>query len=205
VSYTTLRVDAAGVVLYEGHAARLAPAGSGARAAFRRFAATAAPGVYAVRAAADGLLVETLAGSRLADGQPVRFRVSPFAGRPGAFAKPGPPSPYDAVRLPGVATLLTSADGGEIYEGCVAAVLGWDGARLVRVPEDRPRVASLAESAVCSALPWTRAPLPVADALPLVLLNAVAGPCTVETGRPAVPAEVVARMLRVLEASARRP
>ncbi|MCU0484213.1 MAG: hypothetical protein MUC54_08115 [Chloroflexi bacterium] len=205
MNYTTLRVDAAGVVLYEGHAARLAPAGPRARADFRRFAATAAPGVYAVRAAADGLRVEALAGSRLAGGQPVRFRVSPFAGRRGAFAKPGPPSAYDAVRLPGVATLLTSADGGEIYESCVAAVLGWDGARLVRVPEDRPRVASLAEAAVCSALPWTRAPLRVADALPLVLVNAAAGPCTVQTGRPAVPAELLARMDRAIEGLTRRP
>jgi hypothetical protein len=136
---------------------------------------------------------------------PVRRLVSPFAARRGAFPKPGPPNAYDAVRLPGVATLLTSSDGSEIFESCVAAVLGWDGARFVCVPEDRPRVASVAEAAVRAALPWVRAPLRVAERLPLVLLNAVAGPCSVRTGRPPVPADVMQLLKRLLQRSTRRP
>ena len=203
--YTTLRVTASGVVLYEQHLERLAPEGPAALEAFARFAREARPGIYAVTVRGGTLAVEPRGGSALVAGMPARLVVSPFAAQRGAFPKPAPPSPYDAVRQPGVATLLTSADGSEIYESCVAAVLGWDGARFICVPEDRPRVASVAEAAVRAVLPHTRAPLRTADSTPLVLLNAVAGPCVVDTGRPPPPPEVLEMLARVLERSTRRP
>ena len=203
--YTTLRVTEAGVVLYDHHVERLAPEGPAGLAAFAHFAGEALPGVYGVAVAGGELRAERRAGSRLVEGMPVRMAVSPFAAQRGAFPKRGSPSPYDGVRCPGVATLLTSADGGEIYESCVAAVLGWDGTRFVCVPEDRPRVASVAEAAVRATLPFVRSPLRTGDRLPLVLLNAVAGPCIVGTGRPPMPAEAVILLRRLLERSTRRP
>jgi hypothetical protein len=203
--YTTLRVATAGVVLYDFHVERLAPEGPAGLAAFARFAREATPGIYGVAVVDGELRVERLTGSRLVAGMPVRQRVSPFAALRGAFPKPGPPNAYDTVRLAGVATLLTSSDGAEIYESCVAAVLGWDGTRFVCVPEDRPRVASLSEAAVRAVLPCVRAPLRTDDRLPLILLNAVAGPCAVDTGRPPVPCDAMALLTRILETSTRRP
>ncbi len=202
---TTLRVTASGVVLLDFHVERLAPEGPAALAAFARFAREAAPGVYAVRVSGAELTAQPREGSALADGQPVRFVASPFAGARGAFPKPATPSPYDAVRRPGMATLLTSADGTEIYESCVAAVLGWDGARLVCVPDDRPRVASVSEAAVRAVLPWASAPLRTDDAMPLVLLNAAAGPCVVAAGRPPLPAAVRVSLQRLMDRFTRRP
>ena len=171
-------------MLYDFHVERLAPEGLAGLAGFARFAGDATPGVYSVTVAGDELRAERRAGSSLVEGMPVRLVVSPFAARRGAFPKPGPPSAYDDVRCAGVATLLTSADGSELYESCVAAVLGWDGTHFVGVPEDRPRVASVAEAAVRATLPFVRSPLRTGDRLPVILLNAVAGPCTVSTGRP---------------------
>jgi hypothetical protein len=198
-------VTDAGVVLHDLHVERLAPEGPAGLAAFARFAREAMPGVYGVAVAGDELRAERRAASSLVEGMSVRLVVSPFAARRGAFPKPGPPSPYDGVRRPGVATLLSSADGSEIYESCVAAVLGWDGTHFVCVPEDRPRVASVAEAAVRASLPVVRAPLLAADRLPLVLLNAVAGPRAVSTGRPPVPADAVMLLTQVLQRSTRRP
>jgi hypothetical protein len=203
--YTTLRVTEAGVVLYDGHVERLRPEGTEALAAFARFARAARPGVYAITADGPRLRIEPRGTSTLAADMPVRFAVSPFAAQHGEFPKPGPPSPYDAVRSPGVATLLTSSDGGEIYESCVAAVVGWDGRAFVCAPEDRPRVASVAEAALRAGAPCRRAPLGAADPLPIVLLNAVAGPCTVATGRPPLPPLAVEFLRQVVEGSARRP
>jgi hypothetical protein len=203
--YTTLRVTGAGVVLHDFHVERLAPEGPAGLAAFARFAREAAPGVYGVAVAGGELRAERRTGSSLVEGMPVRFAVSPFAALRGAFPKPGPPNAYDDVRCPDVATLLTSTDGSEIFESCVAAVLGWDGARFVCVPEDRPRVASVAEAAVRAALPFVRSPLRAGDRLPLILLNAVAGPCIVGTGRPPVPAAAVLLLEQVLQRATRRP
>ena len=203
--YTTLRVTEAGVVLYDLHVERLAPEGAAGLAAFARFAREATPGIYGVALAGDELRAGRRSGSQLVEGMPVRLAVSPFASQRGAFRKPGPPSAYDGVRLPGVATLLTSSDGSEIFESCVAAVLGWDGTHFVGVPEDRPRVASVAEAAVRATLPFVRAPLRTGDRLPLILLNAVAGPCIVSTGRPPVPADAVMLLSQVLQRFTRRP
>lgn len=203
--YTSLRVTAAGVVLYDAHLARLTAAGPALREPFRRWAGQARPGVYAVRGAGGELQVEARGGSRLSEGIGLRCLPSPFAGQRGAYVKPAPPSPYDAVRAPGVATLLTDAAGAEVFEACVAAVLAWDGTSLVAVPDDTPRVASLAEACVLAAVPHRRAPIAVASTWPLVLVNAVAG--VVEPAAPArarFPPEVRERLERAIAATARR-
>jgi len=205
MSYTTLRITDAGVVLHSGHRERLAPAGHAALTAFDRFAASAAPGIYSLRAEGDRLAITALAASRLIDGMPTRARVSPLTHLRGAQPKPASPCSYDTVRQEGVATLLTSSDGSEIYEACVAAVIGWDGARLVCVPSDRPRVASVTEAALRLGLPFVEAPLLVADTLPLALINAVKGVCEVELpNRAALPQDVLATMRSLLAATTRR-
>ncbi len=199
MAYTLLRVTGAGVALLAGHRRRLAAEPGADLAAFDDFARTAAPGVYAVTLHRGGLHAEARPGSRLFDGVPVRFAPSPAAGSPGPFAKPAPPCLYDAVRVPGVATILTTADGYEILEACVAAVLGFDGRAFVAVPGDRPRVLSVAEDAVRATLPVREAPLLVADALPLVLVNAVKGPCRAAfPGRPPFPDAAFAALAAAL-------
>ena len=194
--YTLLRVAAGGVVLLDQHAQRLAGSDAGALGAVRedlaRLARGSGAGVYAVWAGAGGLRVERRGETQLADGMPARFIQSPFAHRAGTFPKPSPPCAYDECRVPGVEALLTSADGAEILESCRAAVLGWDGARLLCVPDDRPRVLSTAEAAVRENLPYRESPLPVDDPMPLLLVNAVKGPCAVAVaGRRPFPAQAI--------------
>ena len=197
--YTTLRVTERGVVLFDLHARRLAAAGAAAQIALQRFAASATPGVYAIWAEAREFRVEARPGSRLVDGMPVRFLPSPFAEPRGSwrgpFAKPASPCAYDALRTAGIATLLTSHDGAEIFESCSAAVLGWDGSRFLCVPRDRPRVESTAETAVREHLATLEMSLRADEAIPLVLVNAVKGPCTVAVpGRAPVPDEVIQQL-----------
>ena len=189
--YTLLLSAEDGVVLFDYHRRRLNPDGDPAvDRAFARFARETPPGVHAVWVGEGGALrSESRGGSRLFEGMPARFVVSPVAGGSGAAPKPSPPSPYDVVRADGVATLLTSADGTEIYEACVAAVLGWDGERIVCVRADRPRVWSTGEAAVREHLRVTEAPLAADAATPLLLVNAVRGTCAVTLpGRDAFPA-----------------
>lgn len=188
MSYTALRVTEEGVVLYEEHARRFAPAGERIAAQFQAFAASAKPGIYTL-GVVDGALVATLrAASRLFDGMPVRFVVSPFASLRGRFPKPAPPNPYNDVRLDGVSTLLTSEDGREIYESCAAAIVGWDGRKLLLPPDDRPRVASVVENALRAGANVEEAPILRDSALPLALVNAVKGVCLVDVpGHPPFP------------------
>jgi hypothetical protein len=195
--FTALRVlDDRRVLLLEGHARRL---GEGSREALLDFASTAAPGVY--RANWDGarLVTEVRGPSRLSEGMPSRFVVSPFAEQRGRFPKPGPPSPYDSVRLGGVATLLTDARAEEIFEESASAVVAWDGASLVITPESSPAVASVAEDAVLRALAVKRARILVASDWPLVVINAVAGVVGISVERRgAFPAEARSRVAAVL-------
>ena len=198
--YTLLRLTASGVVLSAYHRRRLGldvalphgRADAGAGAAFARFARDEEPGVFAAWVDEDGLLrTERRSDSVLHDDLPVRFVPSPLGDRRGPIPKPASPGPYDDVRLADCITLLTSRDGRELYEACRAAVLGWDGRRLVRPPADRPRVWSTAETAVAERLATRDAPLAVTDAMPLLLVNAVKGTCAVRTpGREAFPADV---------------
>ena len=195
--YTVLRVTPSnGVPLFEGHVRRL---GEASRAALRHFAAQAIPGVYRVTWDVAELVTTLRPPSRLVEGMPTRFVVSPFAGQRGRFAKSAPPTPYDAVRVAGVSSLLTGADGTEMYEACVASLVAWDGAMLVLPPDDVPAVASLAEAEVAARLPHRRARLFVESAWPLLLINAVALTCAARVeGRPKFPAEVRARLDAVL-------
>ena len=167
MSFTTLRVTEAGVVLFDQHARRL-----GSVQALADFARAAVPGVYRV-VLEDGVLQTTLREeSRLRDGMPLRQLPSPLPRAAGRIPKVASPGLYDAVRAPGVATLLTSEDGRELWESCSAVVLAWDGARLIAPPLDRPRVRSTAEDALDQAGLLAHAPL--APATPaLLLLNAL--------------------------------
>jgi hypothetical protein len=151
--------------------------------AVARFAREAAPGVWALWVDEEaGLRVEPRPGTRLRDGMPVRYLPSPLDSGAGQIPKPLPPGPYAPLRLDGTATLLTSPDGTEIYESCSAAVLGWDGSHVVCAPADRPRVWSTAEAAIrehFGALARVcEAPIPPRG-MPLLLVNAVKGTCTV--------------------------
>ena len=112
--YTSILVNDRGVVLYAQHLERMSRAGDAAANLFRDFASSAAAGVYSIRATAGGLDIQTRGPSAIRDGQPVRFLVSPYAARLDQHEKPAPPSLYNSVREPGIATLLTSLDGIEI-------------------------------------------------------------------------------------------
>lgn len=185
---TTLAVVPGGVLHHGDHARRLAAEGPAALAAFARFAASAAAGIYTLNAEGAHLEIVPRAAARLVDGLPVRLRPSPFATLGGAFPKPAAPSPYDTVRVPGVLTLLTVGD--ELVEACIAALVAWDGRSLVLPPDDRPRVASIAEAVLVRALPVRRAPLRTDDDTPLFAINAVACAAVDLAGRPPFPAEV---------------
>lgn len=189
--YTLLRRTGRGVVLREIHERRLGLAGTPA-ADFDRFALEPEPGVFAVWSDGARLWHESRPESALFDGMPVQRVESPFAGRRDRYPKPASPNIYDAIRSPGVATLLTSRDGREILESCRAAVLGWDGERFVFPPDDRPRVWSVAETAIREHLPAREAPLLLSEPLPLLLANALKGPCAIAVpGRSPAPAEAL--------------
>ena len=197
-AYTVLRVaEDFSVPLLHRHAARL---GDGAFAALRHFVSLVVdPGVY--RVTWDGRQLSTLRrpASRLREGMPTRRRVSPMANERGRFPKPAPPSAYDAVRLDGVSTLLTSQAGDAFYEACSATLVAWDGTSLVLPPEDVPAVASIAEAAIAANEPVQRRTLATEGSWPLLLVNAVAGTCAIDVpGRHAFPAEVRARLTALL-------
>jgi hypothetical protein len=200
--YTVFLKRDAGVVLLEYHRRRLlGDSSAAAEAPFVRFAREAPAGVWAVWVDDQGAVrSEPRGGTRLFEGMPVRSVPSPVAARAGRFPKEPAPSAYDAVRRAGVATLLTSADGGEILEGCVAAVLAWDGRGIVVPPADRPRVWSTAEEAVREHLSVTEAPIAASGPWPLLLVNAVKGSCAVTVpGRAPFPPGVRAEIDRLFE------
>ncbi|MDX2015810.1 MAG: hypothetical protein SFW67_36790 [Myxococcaceae bacterium] len=190
--YTVFRVlDGARLPLRRLHAERLGPGADDALVAFAR---TASPGLYRATWSGSALTATPRGPSRLREGQPSRFVPSPFVGTVGRFAKPAPPSPYDAVRLDGVVSLLTSADGQELYEACVAGLVAWDGG-FVLPPENAPAVASVAERAIVEHLAPRRAVLRVEAEWPLLLVNAAVGTCApVISGRRPFPADARARL-----------
>lgn len=201
MSYTVLRVIDSGVVLFAEHARRLSADKGKALEAFRAFAQSVAPGVYRVDWR-DGTLHHTLhEGEAPQANQPVRFVVSPFAGAVGLIPKPGPPNAYEAVRVPGVTTLLTSADGGELLESCSAALVGWNGEAFVLPPDDRPHVDSTSVRALRRLFPTVCAPLLKEGWLPLFVMNAVRGPMALELpGHESIPYAVLKSLERVFEA-----
>lgn len=192
--YTLLRRTEKGVVLWDYHLRRLGLTSPDARSALVTSFREASPGVWAVWSDGRGLRVEARAGSRLSDGIPVRTAVSPVLGRGSRLPKPGGPSAYDPVRVAGVATLLTSPDGGEVLEACCAAVVSWDGEHIVCPPRDRPRIWSTSLAAIREHLPVREAAIP-ATSEALLLVNAVAGTC--KPGGPCgsrFPAEIRAQI-----------
>ncbi|MCU0699373.1 MAG: hypothetical protein MUC96_22950 [Myxococcaceae bacterium] len=195
--YTVLRVLAGGrLPLRRLHAERLGP---GADEALVHFARTASPGLYRATWSGSALTATPRGPSRLREGQPGRFVPSPFIGTVGRFPKPAPPSPYDAVRVEGVVSLLTSADGHELYEACVAGLVAWDGG-FVLSPENVPAVASVAERAIVERLAPRRATLRAESSWPLLLVNAAVGTCAPALpGRLPFPAEARARLDALLQ------
>lgn len=187
--YTLLRLTSRGIVLCEYHLRRLRRDEEYNRGAIDRAARTAldrlcrdhGPGVWAITIGDDDQArIEARSASSLHDGMPARFAPSPLRGKRGMVPKPPSPSPYDAVRVEDETTLLTSPDGTEIYEACRAAVLAWDGERVVCVPPDRPRVWSTAEAALREHMPVRECPIAVDSPTPILLVNAIKGTCTVD-------------------------
>ncbi len=201
-SYTALRVSDEGAIpLFEGHVRRL---GESCRSALDEFGKQAMPGVYRVFWDGEKLAAEVRAPSRLADGMPTRFVVSPFAHLQGRFPKPRPPSAYDSVRLDGISSLLTDVQGTQIYESCVASVIAWGGQMLVLPPFEAPGVESVAATEIAARFRHRRAPLPVDSDWPLLLINAVGGTCApLLAGRAAFPINERAEIQAALT-SARR-
>ena len=83
MTWTALRIVEQGVVLRDGHAARMALAGEEILQQFRAFTASASPGAYTLTARAGHLEIERVAASRLVDGMPTRALDGP-APHPGA-------------------------------------------------------------------------------------------------------------------------
>ena len=190
--YTLMRVKDAGVVLWDYHVRRLELDKEGAPLErLRAFGREAAPGVWAISTDHEqGMRVERRGESRLREGMPARFLTSPVANQVGRIAKPNGPSWYDQVRLDEMTTLLTSPDGKEIYEACRAAVVGWDGERIVCVPRDRPRIWSTAEAAIREHLAVREAAIST-DSHAILLVNAVKGTCALaQSHRRGFPAAV---------------
>ncbi|NNN06037.1 MAG: hypothetical protein HKL90_09085 [Elusimicrobia bacterium] len=205
-AYTALRATSAGVVFFEEHAARVSrAAGPAAERAFRDFAARVPPGCWAVSVEASGeLSARPMPGSRLFDGMPSRSALSPWPSGAGPVEKAPPPGPYAALRENGVSVLLTSPDGGEIWESCSAAALAFDGRGLIHPPDDRPRVRSVAETYLRARFAARPAPI-AADSRALVLVNAVKGVCVLAAPRSRdFPPALLAELRAAVESSARR-
>lgn len=201
--WTALKVVPAGVVLFDEHLRRLSPAGPAVLDRFRAFAREASPGAWILRVVGDGLEAESFTSS-MRDEAPTRVCVSPFADRTGAFPKPAKPSAYHSLRTPGVVTLLTSADGEELFETCAATLVSWDGSRLLLVPDDRPRVDATSERFLARTFDVVRRPIRADADQPLVAVNAVKGTCTLATDRTPFPADVLIAIEEALLSSARR-
>lgn len=206
MAYTTLRITESGVVLLDAHTARFTLAGREAERAFLDFARTAKQGIWSVHWKEGRLVTSRREASLLFDGIPVRYEVSPFVDAVGPHPKPASPSPYDAVRTRGIATLLTSDDGNGIYESCTAAVVGWDGKTLLLPRPESPRVASTSEAAIRKHLDVRTDALPVHSEMPIALVNAVAGVVRVEaTGRDPFPETASEVIRKVFEEETGRP
>lgn len=204
-AYTSLRATEDGVLFYDQHLARFKrAAGAEGEKAFRDFAENVRPGAWSLRFDEGGLTVKAMPGSRLFDGMPAVLRPSPLAPGSPALEKPAPPGPYAPLRIDGVSVLLSSLDGGEIWESCSAAVLAFDGRGLIHPPDDRPRVRSTAEAHLRSLLPMRAAPVP-SDCRALLLVNAVKGACLLEPPRSGeFPAALLETVRTIVSVSARR-
>jgi hypothetical protein len=196
--YTVLRKTADGVPLRSLHRARF----SGADEAARTFdeAVDALPeGLHALCYVENALQVRALAGSRLASVERVQFAPTPLPGT-GAIAKPAPPCVYDDYRRGPVLTVFFDASMSTLCEADCAAVVGWDGLSLVVPPDETPRVASVAETAILEAFfrRVRRGPLVRDGAEALAFVNA-AGACTLPiAGRAPFPPALLAEIADLL-------
>lgn len=205
MSFTTLKINDNGVLLYSLHEERFRKAGNEAVQAYRKFATNAVPGVYNLYWDGKHLLVKTREGSSLFDGMPVRYRVSPIANMKNRIDKPMPPSIYTGLVELNISTLLTSADGKEIFESCRASVVAWNGKNIIRVPDDRPAVMSTMEQLLSKVTNVMEEPIVADSDYPIALVNAVKCICTVSMeGRNEFPAEQVRRIQEIYLATARR-
>ncbi len=196
--YTVLRKTADGVPLRSLHRARFSGSDELARA-FDEAVDALPEGIHALQYAENTVKVRTLAGSRLATVERVQFAPTPLPGTTGTIAKPAPPCVYDDFRRGPVLTLFF--DGTEnLCEADCAAIVGWDGERLVVPPDETPRVASVAEAAVLEAFSGRvrRGPLRRDGAEALAFVNA-AGACTLPIdGRAPFPPALLAEIADVL-------
>lgn len=205
MSYTVLRVVDAGIPLYDEHERRFLRSGPAAASAFQAFATRATTGIYRLTWTHGHLDVERRETVSLFDGIPVRYVPSPLRAAAGLVGKTPAPNEYAPLRIPGIATLLTSPDGEEIYESCTASVVEWDDG-FIAPPNDRPRLLSTTLSALMNALPMRTAAIQRGSALPLALINAVTGLVAPEVrGRSPLPAQARVEFDRVWTASTRRP
>jgi hypothetical protein len=198
---TAVRVTELGVVLCDAHRARLGPS---LATAFDAFAAQATAGVYSLVAHGERLEIIKRPGSRLFDGIGTRLAVSPLAatGLCGPQPKVTNPSPYEALRVPNLATLLTNSAGTELWESCVAGLFAFDGHGLVAVPEQTPRVDSVAVKRVLDTLPHRRGVIAPAAGWPLVLVNAL---LTCVPEGPTFPHALRVSIDETLRATTKRP
>jgi hypothetical protein len=205
MSFTTLKVDDNGVLLYVLHEERFRMAGDAAVAAYRQFAAGAASGNYNLYWDNKNLLIKARGESRLVDGMPVRYRVSPIANLKNRIDKPAPPSIYSDLVESGLSTMLTSADGNEMFESCSAAVIAWNGKNIIRVPDDRPAVRSTMEGLLKIIPGVIEEPILKDSTYPIALVNALKCVCTLAVeGRDAFPVEQLDKIREFYLASSRR-
>lgn len=205
MSFTTLKINDAGVLLYDKHEQRFLNAGEDALKAYKQFAKDAKPGAYTLNWDGKNLLIKVRGESTLFDGMPVRFMASPIANLNTRIDKPMPPSIYTNLVELTISTLLTSADGKEIYESCRASVIAWNGKNIVRVPNDRPAVNSTMEMLLHEMPNVVEEPIMKDSDYPIALVNAVKCTCTIAVeGRKEFPKEQLEKIKEAYLASAKR-
>ena len=205
MSFTTLRVIDKGVLLYKQHEERFRNDGEQALQAYRKFAASAAPGIYNLWYHNQALIIKKREKSRLFDNMPVRYCVSPIANLNRRIEKPAMPEVYGSVIKPGVATLLTSADGTEIFESCSAAVITWSGKNIIMAANNKPAVKSTMEELIKGHGYIIYEPILVNSDYPILLLNAIKCTCTVSIpGRYPFPQGQIEKIQHLYFSSVRR-
>ncbi len=205
MSFTTLRINDDGVLLYALHEERFRNSGEDAILSYRKFALEAKAGVYNLTWDGENLLVKERGESNLFDGMPARYRVSPIAHLKNRIDKPAPPSIYSNLVEPTISTLLTSADGKEIYESCRASIISWNGKNIIRVPDNRPAVKSTMERLLKDMPDVIEEPILVDSAYPITLINAVKCTCTISVeGRNPFPIEQLEKIKEAFLATAKR-
>ena len=205
MSFTSLKINDEGVLLFALHEQRFRNAGEEAVSAYHQFAAIAEPGTYALKWDNNTMIVAPRGESLLFDGMPVRYRVSPLVDIKNRISKTAQPNIYTNLREPGITTLLTSADGTEIYESCMASVIAWNGKQIVMVPADRPGVRSTMEELLKQMPGVVEEPILVASDYPIALVNAVKCTCTLYIeGREPFPVEQLEKIREFYLATARR-